>query len=141
MPDRNDIVEVAIEGKLLADELAEFANERFRSSAEPKNDELIATLVGLSARNGLRALLALSGEGVDDQVGILGRALTERALDLQYLRTATHGRDGPLADHYSRRFPRGQRMQYRHESNCHLLATFFQATATQWSRASRPSLR
>ncbi len=94
MPDRNDIVEVAVEGKLLADELAEFANERFRRSVEPKNDELIATLIGLSARNGLRALLALSGEGVDDQVGILGRALTERALDLQYLRTATTRKRG-----------------------------------------------
>ncbi len=86
MPDRAEIVAIAAEAMRLADGLASHIDERFRRQPEHRNGELVASLIGLDA---LLAMVALADHGVDDQIGILGRSLTERAIDLQYLRTPT----------------------------------------------------
>lgn len=102
MPNRAEMLAVAADARVMADELAAHVHDRFCATQDPRNDEIIATLIGLRARNGLRAVLALGGEGVDDQLGILGRALTEGVIDLQYLRTATTRQLGKGRTHFLR---------------------------------------
>lgn len=86
---RLGIETVLAEADALADDLLERTNRRFARQAEPANDEIIAALFGSRASNALRALHALCGRLVDDQVVVIGRSLTEAVLDLLYLRTPT----------------------------------------------------
>jgi hypothetical protein len=89
MNGRGDIVGVIGEALALVEELSVVADRAFAARPEAENAELVATIFGVRARNALRAMNVLAGEGVDDQVAILGRTLTEAVLDLQYLRTYT----------------------------------------------------
>lgn len=104
MPDRAEMLGVAVDARALSDELVEHVNALFRKTSEPRNDELIATLIGLRARNGLRAVIALEAEAIDDQLGIIGRELTEGVIDLQYLRTPTTRRLGKSRTRFLRTF-------------------------------------
>jgi hypothetical protein len=87
--DRALVAGVAAEAISLADELAEHMTTRFKVATEPPHGELISSLVGLRARNTLRAIRLLLDETVDDQVAVLGRTLAEAVIDLEYLRVPT----------------------------------------------------